>query len=115
MTRFVVLAHDWPAPHWDLLVQAGGVLRAWRLHAEPAADTDIACEPGADHRLLYLDYEGPVPGGRGRVGRWDAGSAEWVADAPERSEVELRGARLSGRAVLRATGAGWVFRVTAPG
>jgi hypothetical protein len=111
--RFVVLAHDWPSPHWDFLVETGGVLRAWRLLAEPAAGADVPAEPNADHRLLYLDYEGPVSGGRGSVSRWDAGTCDWLADETGRVELELRGTRLAGRAVIRAAEGGWLFRLTA--
>jgi hypothetical protein len=113
--RFVILTHDWPAPHWDFLVEAGGVLRAWRLLAEPRAGTDITAEPNFDHRLLYLDYEGPLSGNRGSVSRWDAGHAEWVADELERVVIELRGAKLTGCAVIRHSGGGWVFHLTEPG
>ncbi len=115
MPRFVILTHDCPTPHWDFLVEAGGVLSAWRLHGEPCAGTDIPAEPNADHRLLYLDYQGPVSGGRGNVTRWDAGYADWVATEPDRVAIDLHGTRLTGRAVLRSTGHGWVMRVTAPG
>ena len=95
MPRFVVLEHDWPTRHWDFLLEAGDVLRAWRLLAEPGAGTVLA-EPNADHRLLYLDFEGPLSGGRGRVWRWDAGTFDWVADEPDRVVVHLRGAKLAG-------------------
>jgi hypothetical protein len=114
MPRFVILTHDWPFPHWDFLVEAGGVLRAWRLLAEPVAGADVPAEPNFDHRPFYLDYEGPVSGGRGSVARWDAGTCEWRADEPGRAEVELRGTRLAGRAVIRRAGDGWAFRLTAP-
>src|SRR6476619_1195636 len=77
MPRFVILEHDWPTRHWDFLLEAGPELKAWRLLAEPRYETDIPAEPNADHRLLYLDYEGPVSGGRGTVTRWDAGTFEW--------------------------------------
>ncbi len=110
MPRFVILTHDWPFPHWDFLAEAAGVLRAWRLLAEPAAGHDIAAEPNFDHRLLYLDYEGPLSGDRGRVARWDAGECAWLADEPDRVDIELRGAKLVGRAVIRAG----VFRLMAP-
>jgi hypothetical protein len=110
---FVLLTHDWPQPHWDFLVEAGGVLRAWRLLAEPVADTDVPAEPNLPHRLFYLTHEGPVSGGRGSVARWDAGDCDWLTDEPDRVELALRGARLAGRAVIRRAGAGWVFRLTA--
>lgn len=95
--RFVILTHDWPFPHWDFLAERDGVLRAWRLLSEPAAGQDVAAEPNFDHRLHYLDYEGPVSGNRGHVARWDAGTCEWR----DEDTIELRGARLVGRAVIR--------------
>jgi hypothetical protein len=107
----VVLAHDWPAPHWDFLLEAGGVLRAWRLLAEPAAGREVPAEPNFDHRVLYLDYEGPVSGGRGSVVRWDAGEFEWVVDEGGRVVVDLRGGKLAGHAELRRAGERWVFTI----
>jgi hypothetical protein len=114
--RFAVLTHDWPAPHWDFLVERGGELAAWRLLAEPGAGEDIPAEPNAPHRLLYLDHEGPVSGDRGAVARWDAGTCEWVSEGPDGVVIELRGQKLVGRAVLRLAGRGaaWSFRLTAP-
>lgn len=113
MPRFVVLAHDWPFPHWDFLVEAGGALRAWRLLAEPAAGADVPAEPNFDHRLLYLDYEGPLSGDRGTVTRWDAGSCEWLADESDGAGFELRGLKLAGRAAITRDGDSWVWRFTA--
>ncbi len=113
--RFVVLTHDWPAHHWDFLVEAQGALRAWRLLAEPFADVDIPVEPNFDHRLFYLDYEGPVSGGRGTVSRWDAGTCDWLLDAEDRVELALQGAKLKGHALFRREAGAWVFRFTGPG
>jgi hypothetical protein len=110
--RFVVLEHDWPAPHWDFLLEAGDVLRAWRLLAEPAGGREVTAEPNFDHRTLYLDYEGPLSGDRGSVVRWDAGEFEWVADESGRVVVNLRGAKLAGRVELRHADERWVFVVS---
>jgi hypothetical protein len=96
MPRFVILEHDWPARHWDLFLEAGGVLRAWRLLAEPGPGVAVPAEANAEHRLLYLDYEGPVSGGRGSVSRWDAGTFEWLADGMESVIVGLAGAKVAG-------------------
>lgn len=109
MPRFVILEHDWPTLHWDFLLEAGPVLRAWRLLAEPTAGRPLPAEPNLDHRLLYLDYEGPVSGGRGTVRQWDAGMFEWVNDCQEGVIVELRGERLVGRAEVVA---GTTFTLT---
>ena len=73
--RFVILRHDMPASapratHWDFMVESGeGVLRTWALEREPAAKVDIPALALADHRLAYLEYEGPVSGDQGHVTR----------------------------------------------
>jgi hypothetical protein len=105
--RFVVLEHDWPAVHWDLLLECGPVLRAWRLLAEPSPGRAVPAEPNYDHRLLYLDYEGPLSGDRGRVRRWDAGTYE--GELADEWEVRLIGKRLSGVARMARTADGWEF------
>ena len=66
MPRYVVLEHDHPARHWDLMLEAGDVLRTWRLAAPPGADQPIGATATFEHRLAYLDYEGPISGGRGQ-------------------------------------------------
>ncbi len=96
MPRFVLLAHDWPHPHLDLLLERGGVLKAWRLPAGFTPTEPAAAEAIGDHRLAYLDYEGPVSGDRGRVVRRDAGEVEWLTTDPDRMRVRVGGAVLSG-------------------
>ncbi|MBI1323011.1 hypothetical protein GC170_07470 [bacterium] len=80
--RFVVLKHDWPGPHLDLIIEmrnAAGAdrLPTWALYPEwsfdqifprdrPLAGRAVPLDP---HRREYLDYEGPVSGGRGTVKR----------------------------------------------
>ena len=100
MPRFAILEHDWPSLHWDFLLESGGVLRAWRVLAEPTPGTQAQVEPIGDHRLLYLDYEGAVSNNRGTVKRWDAGTFEWLTDTAERVEVVLQGKRVKGRVVI---------------
>jgi len=100
MPRFALLEHDWPTPHWDFLLEAGPVLRAWRLAAQPAAGVPIPADANFDHRLAYLDYEGPLSGDRGCVVRRDAGTFAWVENDPGRVIVTLCGAILTGRATI---------------
>jgi hypothetical protein len=111
MPRYVILRHDHPALHWDLMLEAGGMLRTWRLAAPPEPGVSIAAEPIGDHRTLYLDYEGPVSGGRGTVQRWDAGTFTGEVDAPDALTVRLEGQRLRGRLTLgRADSGEWQCR-----
>jgi hypothetical protein len=110
MPRFVILEHDWPVLHWDFLLETGAVLRAWRLLAEPGVGVEIPAEVNFDHRLLYLDFEGPLSGGRGHVRRWDAGHVEWVEDGPQRKVIDLVGSRIAGRVVIT----NGLWRIAAP-
>jgi len=113
MSRFVILEHDHPVLHWDFMLEAGAVLRTWRLEAPPQPGWEVRAEPLSDHRLLYLDYEGPVSGNRGSVHRWDAGSFSWASDEPGRVAIRLDGARCRGPAELRRDAAGaWTFCLT---
>jgi hypothetical protein len=106
MPRFVVLEHDHPQLHWDFMLEAGAVLRTWRLATPPQAGQAVAASASFDHRLHYLDYEGPVSGQRGNVQRWDGGIFTWQVDAADRLVVLLEGQRLRGRVVLSKTGTG---------
>ena len=96
MPRFVILEHDWPRRHWDLMLEAGGRLRTWRLTAPLAAGAEVEAEPIGDHRVHYLDYEGPVSGNRGSVVRWDQGDFEWRRNDSESVAVNLAGLRCRG-------------------
>jgi hypothetical protein len=110
MPRYVILEHDHPHLHWDLMLESGDVLRTWRLPAPPGPGQPVAAEPSFDHRLVYLEHEGRVSGDRGQVKRWDSGTFEWETNEPDAIAVRLSGRRLSGVARLeRGASGGWSF------
>ena len=74
--RFTILEHDHPFLHWYLLIQDGNVLTACRLLQRPKAGCWIEAEALPDHRLMYLDYEGPVSNNRGHVVQFTTGVLE---------------------------------------
>jgi hypothetical protein len=99
MPRFVLLYHDCPPgyarpSHWDLMLESEDGLETWALtqlpsrwHAAHARTLKIfascAAMSGGDvvtaeylakHRMAYLDYEGPLSGGRGTVTRVASGT-----------------------------------------
>ncbi len=115
MPRFTILEHDWPTRHWDLLLEAGSVLRAWRLLEKPEMDRVVPAEANFDHRLLYLDFEGPLSGNRGSATRWDFGTFEWIENGTTRAVVELKGSRLLGLALLEKRTEGWRLAIHSPG
>lgn len=108
MPRFVLLEHDHPVRHWDFMLECGTVLRTWRLDRIPDVADEISAEPLPDHRLAYLDYEGPVRGDRGSVQRVDRGDFELIRDDEDSIEVVIRGERLQGRAIVDPQRFHWV-------
>ncbi len=107
MPRYVILEHDHPVLHWDLMLEMEGVLKTWRLPAPPTEQPTEALALG-DHRLAYLDYEGPVSGNRGKVHRWDAGTFRMQESTLDRWIVSLDGSRWRGNITLQhARGATW--------
>jgi hypothetical protein len=103
--RYVVLFHRLPAgegrgDHWDLMFEWAGALRTWALASAPASGASGTAIPLPDHRIEYLDYEGPVSGGRGEVGRWDGGEYQLVAHGEGLWRARLRGRRFAGEALL---------------
>jgi hypothetical protein len=101
--RFALLEHERDGVHWDLLleIEPGGALRTWALDEPPSPGREIAAQALADHRTIYLNYEGEIAGGRGRVRHVDGGEYDrrvWTDDCVE---VDLRGGHLGGSVELR--------------
>jgi hypothetical protein len=124
MPQFVLLYHDWPAgprgSHCDLMFEVGDSLRTWSLSLLPAAWRDIAYAAVStgnevqaaqlpDHRLTYLEYEGPVSGERGSVRRLDRGQCSVSCDNGQRFEVELCGVTICGTVQLERIGSQWLL------
>lgn len=100
MPRFAILIHDHPTLHWDFLLEQGESCRTWRLLSSPDSLGDIPAEEIATHRLMYLDYEGPVSGNRGTVTQWDAGTFEGLDTCDDLCHVRLHGVWFTGLARL---------------
>ena len=119
--RFVVLLHDHPLVHWDFLLEDGETLQTWRLPNDPCHQGVMTAEEIAPHRRIYLDYEGPISGGRGTVRRVAAGTAgvsEMSADLIVLDAILLETALAEGAAgsrwerieLMRIDGAQWQFQ-----
>ena len=109
MPRFVILSHDWPSPHFDLMLEAGAVLLTWRLKEAPVAQSIQVAEQISDHRLDYLEFEGPISRNRGQVTCWDRGTFEWHAKTDEQYSIEFCGIKLTGPATWDQPMQRWNF------
>jgi hypothetical protein len=103
------------ADHYDLMIRQGPVLATWQLWSCPAGLAEGEALPARkihDHRLAYLDSQGPVSGGRGRVARFDRGACRLQQAHDTHWVLDFQGERLAGRYELRHSGpapADWTF------
>jgi len=86
--------------HFDLMLEKDGHLITFELQQLPIPGEKLVVRPLADHRLVYLDYEGPISGDRGHVTQWTSGRYTTVAETDEKWILELQSPRLSARIVL---------------
>lgn len=99
MTRFVILHHCLPPggerqSHWDLMIECDGELLTWALDEYPTLNSWIGANELANHRIDYLEYEGPVSGGRGEVRRVESGWSTMLYRDAQQLSAELRGESL---------------------
>lgn len=99
----MILRHETPpaaerGSHWDLMLENRGVLLTWALPdlppgPLPASFERLGIRRLPDHRIAYLEYEGPVSNNRGTVKRVDFGEYQLTELASEDfAEVKAIGA-----------------------
>lgn len=101
--------------HIDWMLEQPGAERLITFRLDQRIDQEprepFPAERLADHRRRYLDYEGPISGGRGEVIRLAQGTCSFEYVSPERIVVcikfGLQDTRLEGRCLR---GSRWEFR-----
>lgn len=77
--------------HWDLMLEADGQLLTWEVTFALDGQRSGRVRQLPDHRIEYLDYEGPISGNRGRVSRCQAGTFRWLRRDASHLVLELDG------------------------
>ncbi len=93
------------------MLEQGEVLLTWQLLRDPTdpAGYPIPARRIGDHRKAYLDYEGPVSGGRGMVTRVEDGFVNDLEPVEVDRAFGLAGKHLRGRYGFRNACTGLVF------
>ncbi len=102
MPKFVILLHraepgdKTQIDHWDLMIERPDSkgretgLLTWSFHKPPVDGLQCEAKRLPEHRSLYLDYEGPISGGRGSVEQILKGDAEWIEYGNTKHRVHLK-------------------------
>ena len=109
--RFIVQKHDATRLHWDLRLEADGVLKSWAVTKGPSPDPEIKrlAVRTEDHPMAYADFEGVIPAGEyggGTVMLWDRGrwapveGKSWKDLAKGHLHFTLEGERMKGEWLL---------------
>lgn len=118
--RFVLLHHTaspTQADHYDLMLQMREgssddepVFKTFSTLADDVPKSSCLLRPSHDHRKLYLHFEGPISGGRGKVHRVDEGELTWIQNQ-EPLQFRLNGASLKGEFSIANEGGIYILRL----
>jgi hypothetical protein len=78
------------------MLEKEGVLQTWRLNLLPG-NAPFLAEKIHDHRLEYLEYEGPISNDRGVVKRMDRGKHEIIAETESFMIIQLLEGKYQGQ------------------
>jgi DNA ligase D-like protein (predicted 3'-phosphoesterase) len=109
VNRFVIQRHQATTLHYDLRLEAAGVLKSWAVPKEPSTDPAVKrlAVQVDGHALAHAEYESE------RVSIWDRGTYRPLTEGPVEEAIAnghlsfwLDGERLRGGFTLQRTSDG---------
>lgn len=77
--------------HWDVMLETASGLLTWASPPFANDGSSWKVDELPLHRSIYLDYEGPLSGNRGRVRRLDRGKFRILDRQPRSLLIQLTG------------------------
>ena len=102
--RFVLHHHITEPDHHDLMVEHGDILLTWRIASEEIANLEkhqpVQGERIQDHHKKFLEYEGPLSPGKGRVEKIDTGTCKITSLQENSIDISINGTLLKGQLLI---------------
>lgn len=110
--KYVIQHHITANSHFDFMIDNGESLDTWQIHESDIlplmSGEPVITKLIQPHRRDYLEYEGPVSRGRGRVEIYDTGKYNVIFREKDLILLNLRGNKLSGKIEIKKTsGSSW--------
>ena len=98
---YVIHKHNASHLHYDLRLEANGVLKSWAVPKEPPRSKGIKrlAVRVKDHELGYARFQGTIPEGQygaGEVEIWDDGYYRPISIKKDSITVDIHGDKLKG-------------------
>jgi hypothetical protein len=105
--KFVIHHHRTEDIHFDFMIDNGKELETWQITEDRMEQfirgEEIPAKLIPPHRREYLEYEGPVSKGRGRVEIYDRGECRIISRKGSFLSFMLKGKKFIGKIEIKKT------------
>ena len=97
MPQLVIQEHSRQGEvHYDLMLESVEALWTWRFDRFPGSEPEQRCERIQDHDRRFLEYEGDLSPGKGRVRIVESGTFDLLSAREDQVHFTARGQKVVG-------------------